>query len=87
MIFVAEYRERAQEYRKLLHKLTRPKDKEALELMARVWDSIATKRQDRILGTSFFFDDPCRSAQNRPLQNVRNSYDTRSNKGACNLRP
>ena len=31
MIFVAEYRQLAQEYRKLLHKLTRPKDKEALK--------------------------------------------------------
>ncbi len=52
MIFVAEYRQLAQEYRKLLHKLTRPKDKEALELMARAWDSIATKREDRILGAT-----------------------------------
>jgi len=35
MKLVAEYRKLANEYRKLSDKLTRPKDKHALELMAR----------------------------------------------------
>jgi hypothetical protein len=41
--------------------------------MARAWDSIATKREDRILATRLLFDDRCRSAQNRPLLNIRTS--------------
>jgi len=85
MRLVAEYRQLAQEDRKLLHKVAGQKDKQALELMARAWDSIAIKREDRILGTNLLFDDPCRSAQNRPLVNIRNGYAT-SNKGACNVR-
>jgi hypothetical protein len=40
---VAKYRRFAEEYRKLSEKLTSPKDKEALQLMARAWDSIATE--------------------------------------------
>jgi hypothetical protein len=46
MKLVAEYRKLAEEYRRLSNKLTRPKDKEALELMARAWDKIASKRED-----------------------------------------
>jgi hypothetical protein len=42
MKLVAEYRQFAEEYRKLSKKLVRPTDKEALELMARAWDKIAT---------------------------------------------
>ena len=48
MKFVVEYRQFAEEYRKLSDKLARPKDKDALELMARVWERIATEREDRL---------------------------------------
>jgi hypothetical protein len=48
MKLVAEYRKLAEEYRRLSNKLTRPKDKEALELMARAWDKNASKREDRL---------------------------------------
>ena len=46
---VAKYRRFAEEYRKLSEKLTSPKDKEALRLMARAWDSVATECEDRII--------------------------------------
>ena len=49
MRLVAEYRRLAEEYRKLSDKLTRPKDKKALELMARAWDSVANEREDRLV--------------------------------------
>ena len=39
---VAKYRRFAEEYRKLSDKLVSPKDKEALQLMARAWDNVAT---------------------------------------------
>lgn len=48
MKFVAEYRQFAEEYRKLLGKVGSPKDKEALELMARAWERISTEREDRL---------------------------------------
>jgi len=48
MKFVAEYRQFAKDYRKLSDKLARPRDKHALELMARAWEHIATKREDRL---------------------------------------
>ena len=34
------------EYRKLSDKLAGPKDKEALQLMARAWDIVAAERKD-----------------------------------------
>jgi hypothetical protein len=46
---VAKYRQFAEEYRKLSDKLTSPKDKEALQLMARAWDSIAKDCEDRVI--------------------------------------
>jgi hypothetical protein len=46
---VAKYRRVAEEYRKLSAELTNPKDKEALQLMARAWDSVATEREDRLI--------------------------------------
>jgi hypothetical protein len=49
MRLVAEYRRLADEYRKLSGKLTRPKDKKALELMARAWDRVANEREDRLV--------------------------------------
>ena len=49
MKFVAEYRKLADEYRKLAGELARPKDKHALELMARAWDSAAAERKDRLI--------------------------------------
>jgi uncharacterized protein YecT (DUF1311 family) len=44
---VAKYRRFAEEYRKLSDKLDNPKDKEALQLMARAWDSVAC--EDRLI--------------------------------------
>ena len=46
---VAKYRQLAEEYRKLSDKLVSPKDKEALQLMARAWDNVATECEDRII--------------------------------------
>ena len=43
---VAKYRQLAEEYRKLSDKLVSPKDKEALQLMARAWDSVAAECDD-----------------------------------------
>lgn len=49
MKIVAKYRRLAEEYRKLSDKLTSPKDKEALQLMARAWDTVAAERKDRLI--------------------------------------
>jgi hypothetical protein len=49
MRLVAEYRRLAEEYRELSDKLTSPKDKNALELMARAWDRVANERADRLV--------------------------------------
>jgi len=46
---VAKYRQLAEEYRKLSDKLVSPKDKEALQLMARAWDIVAAERKDRLI--------------------------------------
>jgi hypothetical protein len=46
---VAKYRQLADEYRKLSDKLTSPKDKKALQLMARAWDRVAKEREDRLI--------------------------------------
>ena len=46
---VAKYRRFAEEYRKLSDKLNNPKDKEALQLMARAWDTVAAERKDRLI--------------------------------------
>jgi hypothetical protein len=46
---VAKYRGLAEEYRKLSDKLASPKDKEALQLMARAWDSVAKEYEDRLV--------------------------------------
>ena len=46
---VAKYRRFAEEYRKLSDKLVSPKDKEALQLMARAWDTVAAERKDRLI--------------------------------------
>ena len=52
MRLVAEYRRLAEEYRKLSDKLQNPKDKEALQLMARAWDCVATECEDRLISKS-----------------------------------
>jgi hypothetical protein len=44
---VAEYRQFAEECRKLAAKLTNPNDKHAVELMASAWDKIANEREAR----------------------------------------
>ena len=46
---VAKYRRFAEEYRKLSDKLDNPKDKKALQLMARAWDTVAAERKDRLI--------------------------------------
>ena len=46
---VAKYRRFAEEYRKLSDKLCNPKDKKALQLMARAWDTVAAERKDRLI--------------------------------------
>ncbi len=46
MKFVVEYRQFAEQYRKLSDKVASPKDKEALKLIARAWDRIAAERAD-----------------------------------------
>ena len=46
---VAKYRQLAEEYRKLSDKLDNPKDKKALQLMARAWDTVAAERKDRLI--------------------------------------
>jgi hypothetical protein len=46
---VAKYRRFAEEYRKLSDKLDSPKDKKALQLMARAWDTVAAERKDRLI--------------------------------------
>jgi hypothetical protein len=46
---VAKYRRLADEYRKLSDKLANPKDKEALHLMARAWDTVAKECEDRLI--------------------------------------
>jgi len=48
MKLVVEYRKFAEEYRKLSEKLASSRDKDALELMARAWDRIATEREERL---------------------------------------
>lgn len=48
MKFVMEYREFAEEYRKLADELASPKDKDALKLLARVWDRVAAEREHRL---------------------------------------
>jgi hypothetical protein len=49
MKLVAEYRNFAEEYRKLSDRSAKPTDKEALKLMARAWDKVAAVREDRVL--------------------------------------
>lgn len=46
---VAKYRRLAEEYRKLSDKLVNPKDKQAVQLVARAWDTVATERKDRLI--------------------------------------
>jgi hypothetical protein len=45
---VEEYRGYAQDCRNLAAKLTDPKDKEAMELMAAGWDKVADQREAAI---------------------------------------
>jgi hypothetical protein len=47
---VAEYRVYAEECRKLAVRTARADDKQALEMLARAWDRIATEREARLLG-------------------------------------
>jgi hypothetical protein len=44
---VAEYRELADECRKLSAKLSNPKDRHSLELIATAWDTVANEREAR----------------------------------------
>jgi hypothetical protein len=44
---VAEYRDLAEECRKLAAKLPDPKDKRALKQIATAWDTVATEREAR----------------------------------------
>jgi hypothetical protein len=46
---VAKYRRLAEEYRKLSDKLVNPKDKQAVQLMVRAWDTVAAERKDRLI--------------------------------------
>ena len=46
---VAKYRRLAEEYRKLSDKLLNPNDKQAVQLMARAWDTVAAERKDRLI--------------------------------------
>jgi hypothetical protein len=46
---VAKYRQLAEEYRKLSDKLVSQKDKKALQLMARAWDTLAAEREDSLI--------------------------------------
>ena len=48
MKFVAEYQQFAEAYRKLSDKLASPKDKDALKLLAHVWDRVAAERENRL---------------------------------------
>jgi hypothetical protein len=59
---VAKYRRLAEEYRKLSDKLVNPKDKEALQLMARAWDNVAKECEDRIISQAVraLLDRVCR---------------------------
>ena len=45
MYLVAQYRQFAADYRRLAATLTKPADKEALELLAIGWDRAAEKRE------------------------------------------
>jgi hypothetical protein len=45
MHLVAQYRQFAMDHRRLAAKLTKPADKEALELLAIGWDKAAEKRE------------------------------------------
>jgi hypothetical protein len=45
MHLVAQYRQFATDYRRLAEKLTKPTDKQALELLALVWDRTAENRE------------------------------------------
>jgi hypothetical protein len=49
---IAKYRRFAEEYRKLSDGVKSPKDKEALRLMARGWDSAAAECEDRLIGNA-----------------------------------
>jgi hypothetical protein len=42
---VAEYRRYAEQCRELATKLTDPKDKRAIETMAKAWDKVANQRE------------------------------------------
>jgi hypothetical protein len=46
---VAEYRLYAEESRRLAAKMARPEDKQALETIARAWDSVADEREALLL--------------------------------------
>jgi hypothetical protein len=61
---VAKYRRFAEEYRRLSDKLHNPKDKEALQLMARAWDTVATESEDRLISKAVreLLDRICREA-------------------------
>jgi hypothetical protein len=45
MHLVAQYRQFATDYRRLAATLTKPADKQALELFATGWDRVAAKRE------------------------------------------
>jgi len=45
MPLVAQYRQFAADYRRLAAKLTNPADKQAMELLAIGWDTVAAKRE------------------------------------------
>jgi hypothetical protein len=46
---VAEYRLYAEECRKLAARVPRPDDKQALEAMARAWETVANEREAMLL--------------------------------------
>jgi hypothetical protein len=46
---VAEYRAYAAVCRRLMARVSRPEDKQALETVARAWEQLADEREDRLL--------------------------------------
>jgi hypothetical protein len=46
---VAQYRQFAEECRKLGAQIDQPKERQALESMARVWESVAAEREAQLL--------------------------------------
>jgi hypothetical protein len=57
MRWVIEYRRFAEECRRLAGTLTKPTDKQALELMAKGWDKRADEREAKLRGNGDLIED------------------------------